>query len=365
MKKLRVGVLFGGRSGEHEISLMSAKEVLGALDPNKYEAIPIAVTKTGSWILSSPDALTKLADSSPTFSLLPEPMHQALLPLENKVITQNPTKLQPIDVIFPLIHGTYGEDGCVQGLLELANIPYVGSGVLGSALGMDKVIMKTVFRQGGLAIPDFIWCWRSQWQNNPDVIKKEIDTKLHYPIFVKPANLGSSVGISKVKSPDQLKAAMDLAAKYDRKIIIEAGIDGAREIEIAILGNQQPKASIAGEIFSANEFYDYDAKYLNDRSYTQIPADLPGSIVSKLQTLAIQAFQLINCEGLARVDFLMRKSDSAIFISEINTLPGFTQISMYPKLWEASGISYSNLIDKLIELALERHQDILKNSTSK
>lgn len=362
MKKLRVGVLFGGRSGEHEVSLLSAKEVLAAIDPTKYEVVPIAVSKTGAWLLCEPDTLHQLEHHSSTVTLLPEPIHQALMSMNKDATTVAFNK--PLDVIFPLIHGTYGEDGCVQGLLELANIPYVGAGVLGSAVGMDKITMKMIFQTGGLPITPYTWVWRSQWESNPDLIKKEIESKLTYPLFVKPANLGSSVGISKVKTPDELSQAMDIAASFDRKIIIEQGIEDAREFEVALLGNEDPLASTAGEIIPANEFYDYAAKYLDDRSTTKIPAEASQAVIKQLQDYAIAAFKLVGCEGLARVDFLVRKSDMAIFVSEINTLPGFTQISMYPKLWAEKGISYPQLIDTLIELALKRHQDRLRNKTS-
>lgn len=364
MKKIRVGVLFGGRSGEHEVSLKSAKEVIAAINPNKYEVVPIGVSKEGQWLLTNPESLHLLNDSHPSISLLPEPQQQGLLPINNNAVVDSKQSRHHLDVIFPLIHGTFGEDGCIQGLLELADIPYVGSGVLGSALGMDKVLMKVVFQQAGLPVADFVWTTRKKWRENPDKVQQQIEAKLHYPLFVKPANLGSSVGISKVNATNELIAAIELAAKFDRKIIIEAAVPNAREIEVSVLGNHNPVASVPGEIFPSREFYDYAAKYLDDSTKLQIPAELPAHITEKLQTMATHAFEVINCEGLARIDFLMNAKTLDVFISEINTLPGFTQVSMYPKLWEKSGISYEQLIDKLIELALERHKEVQENVTS-
>ncbi|MBI5448465.1 MAG: D-alanine--D-alanine ligase [Gammaproteobacteria bacterium] len=362
MKKLRIGVIFGGRSGEHEISLLSAKEVIAAMDPNKYEVIPIGISKRGEWLLTSPENLHSLNQTHALVSLLPDPSHQALLPVSGTSI-QCAHDTHQLDVIFPLIHGTYGEDGCIQGLLELANLPYVGAGVLGSALGMDKVLMKTVFKQAGLPITDFQWTTRKQWQRDPIGVQKNIETNLNYPVFVKPANLGSSVGISKVKSAATLPAAMNLAAKYDRKIIIEAAVPHARDIEISVLGNAEPRVSVPGEIISCREFYDYTAKYLEE-SQLQIPANLPTALVEQIGNMAKTAFCVIGCEGLARIDFLINAKTSDVFVSEINTLPGFTRVSMYPKMWEQTGLSYAALIDTLIQLALERHQEIQENVTS-
>lgn len=364
MKKLRVGVLFGGRSGEHEVSLMSAKEVIAAMDPNKYEIIPIGITKQGQWLLASPETLNLLNKQHPAISLLPEPSHQGLLPVTNSSIEDAKQELHHLDVIFPLIHGTYGEDGCIQGLLELANIPYVGAGVLGSALGMDKVLLKTVFKEAGLSIADFQWTTRKKWRQDPQAVQAEVETKLHYPLFIKPANLGSSVGISKVKSSAEFAAAMDFAAKFDRKIIIESGVPHAREVEISVLGNDDIRVSVPGEIFPSREFYDYAAKYLDNASKLQIPAELPAEVTAQLQEMAKKAYIAIGCEGLARIDFLINAKTLEVFISEINTLPGFTQVSMYPKMWEHSGLTYQALIDTLIQLALERHQDIQENVTS-
>lgn len=364
MKKIRVGVLFGGRSGEHEVSLRSAKEVIAAINPDKYEVVPIGVSKEGQWLLASPESFNLLNASHPSISLLPEPQQQGLLPITNNAVINGEQNRQHLDVVFPLIHGTYGEDGCIQGLLELANMPYVGAGVLGSALGMDKVLMKTVFQQAGLPVTDFTWTTRKKWRENPKKVQQQIEDVLTYPVFVKPANLGSSVGISKAKNSNELIAAIELAAKFDRKIIIEAGVPNAREIEVSVLGNHDPIASVPGEIFPSREFYDYAAKYLDDATKLQIPAELSKEVTTQLQDMAKQAFEVISCEGLARIDFLIDAKTLKVFVSEINTLPGFTQVSMYPKMWEKSGISYAELIDKLIELALERHKEVQENVTS-
>jgi len=364
MKKIRVGILFGGRSGEHEVSLLSAKEVIAAIDQTRYDIIPIGITKQGEWLQAPIDSLNLLAKNNIPVSLLPDPQHQALLAVTATKNIDKTQTLQQLDVVFPLIHGTYGEDGCIQGLLELANIPYVGAGVLGSALGMDKVLMKTVLKQAGLPITDFYWTTRKQWRKNPEEIQDQIEKQLHYPLFVKPANLGSSVGISKVHTSVELPAAMSLACQFDRKIIIESGVPQAREIEVAVLGNDELIASIPGEIFPSREFYDYAAKYLDNNSRIQIPADLSESLAHQLQTMAKTAFRAINCEGLARVDFLINAENSAVYISELNTLPGFTRISMYPKMFEKSGISYAELINKLIQLAFERHKEVQENITS-
>lgn len=360
MKKLRVGVIFGGRSGEHDVSILSSKEVIAAIDASKYEVIPIGIDKEGRWFQTSPELLaTAHTRQCPSF-LLPEPGTRNFISLSKDGLINY---LKELDVIFPLIHGSYGEDGCLQGLLELASIPYVGSGVLGSAVGMDKVMMKQLFRSVGLPVTDFISTTRYEWQKNPTAIQAKIESQLSYPLFIKPANLGSSVGISKVKTPKELAPAINMALAYDRKAIIENAVPHAREIEIAILGNENPKASVAGEIFPAREFYDYTAKYLDEKTALQIPAEIPDDLLAKMQEFAIQAFTSLGCEGLSRIDFLVNSKTLDVFVSEINTLPGFTQVSMYPKMWEKSGIPYTQLIDKLLQLALERHEDIKKNLT--
>lgn len=361
-KRIRVGVLFGGRSAEHEVSLQSARAVMAAIDRNRFEVIPIGVTKAGEWLtlrdpLLAVDRPVQHGDGSPV-AMLPTPTHRDLLPLAKDMPGAQ------IDVVLPLIHGTYGEDGTVQGLFELAGIPYVGSGVLGSAVAMDKAVMKALFEHHGLPVSPYRVVARKRWQKEPDLVQTECEKTLGYPMFVKPANLGSSVGISKVHDASEFVEAMDEAARYDRKLIVEASVENVHEVEIAVLGNDQPIASVPGEIIPCNEFYDYRAKYQDDASELIIPAPLPESVIRQLQDYAVEAFRALDCAGLARIDFLVERNGYRIFLLEANTLPGFTPISMYPKLWEASGIPYSELIGRLIELALERHQDQQQNLTS-
>jgi len=335
--KRTLGILFGGRSGEHEVSIQSAASIWEAADRNKYELVPIAISKAGKWVtgLSPVEAGT----------VVPEPEQG-----------DDPTlALSPIDVVFPVLHGPYGEDGTIQGLLEILDKPYVGAGVLASALCLDKAMAKTVFAQHGFPQGPFLVFKRSFCQEQPAAVLRAVEEELGFPCFVKPANMGSSVGISKVHIPDQLADALEVAAAYDSKIVIEAFIDG-REIECSVLGNDQPMASVPGEIVPAAEFYDYQAKYVDD-SELIIPAPLTPKQVADIQSLAVQAFQAVDCSGLARVDFFLRRQDGQILINEINTMPGFTRISAYPKLWEASGLSYPRLIDELVALALERHAE--------
>jgi D-alanine-D-alanine ligase len=349
MKKIRVGVIFGGRSGEHEVSLRSAESIIKSIDRSKYDVMPIGITHEGRW-LTSKNAL----------SLLPakDAIEQTLSSGESITLPAEPSASEVVDVIFPVLHGTYGEDGTIQGLLELANVPYVGAGVLGSAVGMDKDVMKRLLRDAGLPIVDY-WSIRKS-EIESFVEKKSVD--LPYPVFVKPANLGSSVGITKAHRPEELRKALDVAGGYDRKIVVEKGID-AREIELSVLGNDEPIASVPGEIIPAREFYDYQAKYVSDDSRLLIPAPLDPSQVDAARQMALIAFKVLECSGLARVDLFLEKSTNESFVNEINTLPGFTTISMYPKLWEASGIPYSELIDRLIALALERHAEKNKLKT--
>ena len=372
-KTIRLGVLFGGRSGEHEVSLISAVAVMRALDPAKYEIVPVGITREGRWRVG-PKAFGLLTDTAgqvaaqrtaPLQTVLEEgravtpsvdPTSPKLLPLtkSSPVLKACPE----VDVIFPVLHGTFGEDGTIQGLLELADVPYVGAGVLASSTGMDKDIMKRLFREGGLPVVPWELALRRDWEHDPGGVRKRIEKRLRYPLFIKPANLGSSVGITKVHKPEELQAAMDLAAQYDRKILVEKAID-AREIECAVLGNDNPEASLPGEIIPVNEFYDYEAKYIKEGSELLIPAPLSPRQSKRVQELAVRAFQAIDCAGMARVDFLLDRKSGRIFVLEINTIPGFTPISMYPKLWEASGLPYAKLLDRLIELALERHRDKL------
>ncbi len=370
-KKLRVGILFGGRSGEHEVSLLSANSILNAIDRAKYEVIPIAITKQGQWLTSNEAQLLLAGDAKPAPVLLKTPKSKSIQLHASADITQQSTSLaQSLDIIFPVLHGTFGEDGTIQGLMELADIAYVGSGVLGSATGMDKSAMKQLFAAAGLPQTPHINLLRSEWKSDAKRCTKLIEKNLTYPVFVKPANLGSSVGISKVHNRSELPPAMDLAASYDRKLVIEQGVGGPgakpRELEVAVLGNDNPEASVVGEIIPGAEFYDYNAKYHSAASIPIIPAKLTESEAKQIRKMAIAAFRACDCAGLARVDFLMepaadpkkkKKSKPRIYLNEINTMPGFTSISMYPKLWEATGIPYKQLIDRLITLAAERHRE--------
>jgi D-alanine-D-alanine ligase len=354
--KIRVGVIFGGRSAEHEVSIVSAASVINALDRNKYEILPIGITPQGRW-LSSAKALELLREranieSLPEHILVPDPRKQGLIELKDSSAQDAP---QHIDVAFPVLHGTYGEDGTIQGLFELADIPYVGSGVLGSAVGMDKVVQKQLFRAAKIPVAPEVWFTSTAYRKQSKKLLGLIERTLSYPCFVKPANLGSSVGISKAHNRRELVTAIDLAAEYDIKILVEKAIEGAREIECSVLGNDDPIASLPGEIIPSNEFYDYDAKYVDGKSTPVIPARLPKPVIKKIQSYAVESFRILNCSGMGRVDFLVRKKNNAIYLNELNTIPGFTSISMYPKLWQASGIPYPDLLDKLIQLAIERH----------
>lgn len=367
-EKLRVGVIFGGRSGEHEVSLVSAQGIMNAMDKEKYEIIPIGITKDGWWITQGDPMKLLQSGEQCAASEIAEPVSpetQALVPAERRELIPGTSEagFPQVDVVFPVLHGPYGEDGTMQGLLELADIPYVGAGVLGSALGMDKIAMKAIFRSYGLPVVEHVPLKRKDWERDPEAMMELIEEKLGYPCFIKPANLGSSVGISKVHGRSELAPALHLAARYDRRMLAEQAVN-AREIEVSVLGNDDPIASVPGEIIPCREFYDYIAKYIDDRSELIIPADLPAELTKRVQELAIAAFQAVDCAGMARVDFLLDKDTEELYIGELNTIPGFTPISMYPKLWEASGISYSELIDRLIELALERYADNSRSETS-
>jgi D-alanine-D-alanine ligase len=377
-RKLRVGVLFGGRSGEHEVSLLSAASILKAIDRRKFDVVPIGITQEGHW-LAAREATNMLEgdDSSavgrrlragdpqatPGAKLLHDGMPTLMAPVPGP---QGPEG-KAIDVVFPVLHGTFGEDGTIQGLFELAGIAYVGSGVLGSSAGMDKDVMKRLFAQARLPIVKHVTLLRGEWETSPRKAVARVEAALKYPLFVKPANLGSSVGISKAHSRIELGPALDLAARYDRKLVVEQGVGGskskARELEVAVLGNDDPKASVVGEIIPGKEFYDYEAKYLSEGSVPVIPATLSRAESRQIREMAVAAFRACDLAGLARVDFLMEPDGKRrIFLNEVNTLPGFTQISMYPKLWEATGIPYKELITRLIELALERQSE--KNRTT-
>lgn len=364
-RKLRVAVLFGGRSGEHEVSLMSAESIMRALDPFKYEVIPIGIAKDGRWLIGR-DPLGALKEGVrerlpagliPT-AFWPDPAQPGLITADlGDAPSATASGRESFDVVFPVLHGPYGEDGTIQGMLELANVPYVGSGVAASGASMDKIMMKDLFRAAGLPVLDYVAVKRKNIDSRFDEIRQTIEDRLGYPCFVKPANLGSSVGITKVKSPNDLRAALLEAARYDRKIIIEKAAIGYREVECSVLGNDEPETSILGEIVPGGEFYDYNAKYIDDTSELIIPARVSENTAARVRELAAAAFLAVDAAGLARVDFFVHSETEEIYINEINTMPGFTRISMYPKLWEATGLSYSELIDRLIELALERHQD--------
>jgi len=397
MKKLRVGILFGGRSGEHEVSLLSAASDHKAIDRNKYDVVPIGITKEGRWLTA--DHAERLLngkhieegrhlragdpDVTPGAAVLakgeavvvpPEPAHRdaGIVPFETDapaLVRRASDRAINVDVIFPVLHGTFGEDGTIQGLLELADIPYVGAGVLGSAAGMDKDIMKSLFLATNLPIVKHVTLLRSEWESDPKKVRKRIENKLKYPFFVKPANLGSSVGITKAHDRVELGPCIEEAAKFDRKILVEQGVGGkkhrAREIECSVLGNDNPEASLPGEIVPGKEFYDYNAKYLEEGSELIIPAKLSKSETKKVREIAISAFKAVDCSGLARVDFLMDPRTRKIYLNEINTMPGFTSISMYPKLWAATGVSYPELITRLIQLGLERHEEKKRNQYSR
>lgn len=393
-KKLRVGVLFGGRSGEHEVSLLSAASILKAIDRDRFEVAPIGITKEGRW-LAAADASNLLAgdesavarrlragdpEATPGARLLHEGLPTLFAPEPPEVASAATGVLvvdgdarmtaRSLDVVFPVLHGTFGEDGTIQGLFELAGIAYVGSGVLGSAAGMDKDAMKRLFAQSRLPIVKHVTLLRAEWEKSPRKVVAAVEAALAYPMFVKPANLGSSVGISKVHDRKELGPALTLAAKYDRKLIVEQGVGGkkgkARELEVAVLGNDNPKASVVGEIVPGKEFYDYEAKYLSEGSVAAIPAKLTKEEAKQVREMAVAAFKACDLSGLARVDFLMEPNGKRrIFLNEVNTMPGFTQISMYPKLWEATGVGYTELITRLIELALERQEEKKRTSYSR
>jgi D-alanine-D-alanine ligase len=369
-KKLRVGVLFGGRSGEHEVSLRSARSILQAIDKKKYEVVELGISKEGRWLRGGA-AQRLLGEAAQAGEETSGEVGITLV-----AAAAEPGARTGLDVVFPVLHGTFGEDGTIQGLFELADVAYVGSGVLGSAAGMDKDAMKRLFLAAGLPVTPHVTMLRSEWKADAKKATKKIEKALRYPLFVKPANLGSSVGISKVHNRAELGPAMDLAASFDRKIIVEQGVGGPgvkpRELEVAVLGNDAPEASVVGEIVPAKEFYDYEAKYElagPDESVNIIPAKLKKNEQNKIRAMAIAAFRACDCAGLARVDFLMapgkKGKPSEIVLNEINTMPGFTSISMYPKLWGASGLPYAKLIDRLIELGMERHREKLETNFSR
>jgi len=384
MKRLRVGVLYGGRSGEHEVSLASAASVFAHLDRSRYEPVAIKIEKDGRWALADKPPATMIAGEVIEQARLEaarpvregREVHFVARPSDETILSIDRTRGRDadapaaivtglsLDVIFPMLHGPYGEDGTMQGLLELANIPYVGAGVLASAVGMDKGMMKIAFAGRGLPVCPYRVVLRHEWKGNADRIKGELEKALDYPMFVKPANLGSSVGISKAKNGTDLVAAMDLAGGFDRKIVIEAAVPDAREIECAVLGNDEPEASVPGEIIPSREFYDYESKYLDEGSRSVIPADLPGKTADEVRRLSIEAFKAVDAAGMSRVDFLLSRRDGSLWLNEVNTIPGFTTISMFAKLWAASGVDYRTLLDRLIGLALDRHAEKQQLRTS-
>lgn len=372
-KKIRVGLIFGGRSGEHEVSLASARAVQDNLDPERYEVVPIGITRAGSWLLGTGPQQLQAAEQQAYAALDPAPTAQTTtvtLTDDSKLHRPLPGLSVPdlgsqgtLDVIFPVLHGTYGEDGSLQGLLDMANVPYVGCGVLGAALGMDKEKMKIIFESVGLPNVAYLVFRRNEWERRPEMILEQIEQRLSYPVFVKPVNLGSSVGINKAHNRQELEHAINVAAEYDRKIIVEQGIN-CREFECAVLGNDEPLASVVGEIVSSNEFYDYRAKYIDGKSQPIIPAELPQEIAEEMRHQAVAAFTALDLNGLARVDFFLERETGKIYLNEVNTMPGFTEVSMYPKLWAAGGLNYAQLLDRMIELAIERHEDRQRNRTS-
>jgi D-alanine-D-alanine ligase len=357
-RKLRVAVLFGGRSAEHEVSVTSALSIIQRIDQEKYEIVPVKISREGQWKVLADvralDSVRALETAAGQTVLVGDPETSGLVRTEGP---DTDRRNEPVDVVFPVLHGTYGEDGTIQGLFQLAGIPCVGGGVLASAVGMDKVLQKQVFLQHGLPMARFIWFLRKEWETSPERIRKRIQSEIGFPCFVKPANLGSSVGIFKIKDESALDARLGDAAQFDRKLVVERAVD-ARELECAVLGNDDPEASPVGEIISCNEFYDYEAKYLLDGSRTVVPADVPQVVSDSVRRMAVTVFKAVDCAGMARVDFFLERGTNRVLVNEINTIPGFTPISMYPKLWEAGGIPYSDLIDRLIGLALERHADM-------
>jgi len=371
MSRLRIGVLFGGRSTEHEVSILSAQSIIAAMDPQRFEAVPLYIDKNGRWLVGG--SLTRLVSedaASEYVYLPPDPTQHALVPAQDG--RESPSALAgegrggglpPLDVVFPVFHGLNGEDGTIQGVLELANLPYVGAGVLGSALGLDKIYMKRAFAAAGLQIVDHLPITRRQYEQDPNAFLALVEERLGYPCFSKFANSGSSVGTTKAHNRAELVAGLRLASSFDRKLLVERAVD-ARELEVSVLGNDEPHASVVGEIVPAHEFYDYDAKYLDEGSRLLIPAAIDAGLAEDVRALALRAFQAVDAAGMARVDFFMERKTNRVLVNELNTIPGFTRISMYPKLWEASGLSYPKLIERLVDLAIERFNDKQRSQTA-
>ena len=349
-ERLRLGVVFGGRSGEHEVSVVSAQHVMAAADRERFEVVPIGITKGGAWL--TPE------ETESILTRPEEPYQKALNLCRGHGLLARPQALEvlsEVDVVFPVLHGPYGEDGTIQGFLELAGVPYVGAGVAASAVGLDKALMKALFRQAGLPVPDHVVLTWREWKKDPTKAARALEERLSYPMFVKPANGGSSVGITKARSREDLHDAMSLASRYDRKAVVEKAVAG-REIECAVLGNDEPEASPLGEIVYTREFYDYEAKYLDPNTQLIAPAELPPETEARIKETALRAYRAVDCAGMARVDFFLLP-DGEVLLDEINTIPGFTPVSMYPRLWELAGLSYPQLISRLVDLALERHRE--------
>lgn len=369
-RRLRIGVLFGGRSGEHEVSLQSARAVIAALEGAGHDVVPIGVTRQGRWLVAG-DPLHALSSGASagerSVTMLPEPGRMGLVTLpeleDNLEPLAGPPPMATLDVLFPVLHGTFGEDGTVQGLFELATVPYVGAGVLGSALGMDKIVQKTLWRGLGLPVVDFVGLRRRDLDNDLEATLDRVEVSIGYPCFTKPANLGSSVGVNKARTRAELEAGLHTAARYDAKLLVERGLD-ARELECGVLGNDEPIASVVGEILPGGEFYDYRAKYLDTGSRAVIPADVSADLADEVRRMAVAAFKAVDAAGLARVDFFLERKSGRLYLNEINTMPGFTEISMYPKLWQASGLSFSELVTRVAELGIERFDERARNQTS-
>jgi D-alanine-D-alanine ligase len=368
MKRLRIGVLFGGRSTEHEVSILSAQSIISAMDPDRFEPVPLYIDREGRWLVGG--SLKRLVsdDAAREYVYLPpDPTQHSLIPANG---FPSPARgggqgvgLPPLDVVFPIFHGLNGEDGTIQGLLELANIPYVGAGVLGSALGLDKIYMKRAFAAVGLPVADYLAITRRKYEQDPDAFIALVEQRIGYPCFSKFANSGSSVGTTKAHDRVELADGLRLAASFDRKMLVERAVD-ARELEVSVLGNDDPQASVVGEVVPAHEFYDYEAKYLDEGSRLLIPAPIESTVADEVRAMALKAFQAVDAAGMARVDFFLERTSGRIILNELNTIPGFTRISMYPKLWEASGLAYPKLIERLVELAIERYNDKQRSQTA-
>lgn len=365
MKRLRIGVVFGGRSTEHEVSILSAQSIIAAIDPERFEVVPLYIDREGRWLVGGSLKRLVSGDAAREYVYLPpDPTRHSLVPALNGL--QSPSSLgavPPLDVVFPAVHGLNGEDGSIQGVLELANIPYVGAGVLGSALGLDKIYMKRAFAAVELPVVDYLPITRRQFEQDPDAFIATVEGRLGYPCFSKFANSGSSVGTSKAHNRQELVEGLRIASSFDRKLLVERAID-ARELEVSVLGNDEPKASVVGEVVPAHEFYDYEAKYLDEASQLLVPAPIDPTVAEQVRAMAVRAFQAVDAAGMARVDFFLERGSGRLYLNEVNTIPGFTRISMYPKLWEASGLPYPRLIERLVELALERFSDKQRSQTA-